>query len=330
MWSPTSVAFLSNLLSWLCKIACLKITSDVVIGEINKILKSDVVSRKESNPAVSSDSSTPRQKVFARSCLDIVILESSPSSNWLHRALSNLRNTFRQSNAQPHASAHSAVLPSPDEISAYVERLDTTTLPFAIDAMHVISLLPPHTGDEYLVLDNACGTGAAGEYAIEQFEKKGMELDIALTDHSAVMMAQVATRREQLNWGQNVKSVIMDAQVAHPFPTLTMQALKFQTNTFTHIFLTFGIMLIPDYDAAIKSLYRVLRQNGRVAITVWKSQGHWAYLTRAARHVFQNPSYPAPSFFDEKWLDGGYTAKILSRHGFRYVLGCWRAYFFAD
>jgi hypothetical protein len=41
-----------------------------------------------------------------------------------------------------------------------------------------------------------------------------MELDITATDYSAVMMNEVTNRRERLNWGKNVKSLIMDAQVS--------------------------------------------------------------------------------------------------------------------
>jgi ubiquinone/menaquinone biosynthesis C-methylase UbiE len=48
-------------------------------------------------------------------------------------------------------------------------------------------------------------------------------------------------------------------------------------------------MLIPNYDLALKSIQRVLQQNGQFAITSWNSHGHWDYLVRAARQDFQNP-----------------------------------------
>jgi ubiquinone/menaquinone biosynthesis C-methylase UbiE len=79
-------------------------------------------------------------------------------------------------------------------------------------------------------------------------------------------------------------------------------------------------MLIPDYEAALKGMFRVLRRDGKVAVTAWKSQGHWDYLVRAARLVFQDPGYPAPRFFDEKWLSGKFVGKLLTRRGFRYYL----------
>ena len=64
-----------------------------------------------------------------------------------------------------------------------------------------------------MVLDNACGTGAAVEWMVNEFAAEGFELDITATDYSALMMNEVTKHRERLNWGRNVKSLIMDAQV---------------------------------------------------------------------------------------------------------------------
>jgi len=96
--------------------------------------------------------------------------------------------------------------------SAYFARLEVTTLPFAIDAAHILELVPPKPGS--IVLDNACGTGAAVGWIIHEYEKAGVDLRIAATDFSAVMMNEVNTRRERLHWGDNVQTIIMDAQVS--------------------------------------------------------------------------------------------------------------------
>ena len=82
-----------------------------------------------------------------------------------------------------------------------------------MDAAHIIGLVPPRQGTQYVVVDNACGTGAAVEWLLNEFAAEGMELDITATDYSAVMMNEVTNRRERLKWGRNVKSLIMDAQV---------------------------------------------------------------------------------------------------------------------
>ena len=66
------------------------------------------------------------------------------------------------------------------------------------------------------MLDDACGTGAAVEWIIREFNEKGVRLEIYATDHSAVMMNEVENRRERLGWGINVECFLMDAQVIYP------------------------------------------------------------------------------------------------------------------
>ena len=211
------------------------------------------------------------------------------------------------------------IFSSPDVVSAYLERLDATTLPFAIDAAYLLDLIPPRQKKEYVILDDACGTGAAVEWIIREFEKQGVELEIYAIDRSAVMMNEIAKRKERLQWGNDVRSFLMDAQVTTLARKLTTQALKFSCNTFTHVFMTFGIMLIPNYKKALQSIFRVLQRGGRVAITTWKCQGHWDYLTRASRIVLEDNTHPGPLFFHSKWLEGKYVAKLLNLVGFRFI-----------
>ena len=94
-----------------------------------------------------------------------------------------------------------------------MERLDTTTLPFAKDAAQIIGLVPPQPGCEYLVLDDACGTGAAVEWIITEFNEVAIPLNIVATDYSAIMINEVERRARRQEWGANVKWVVMDAQV---------------------------------------------------------------------------------------------------------------------
>jgi ubiquinone/menaquinone biosynthesis C-methylase UbiE len=99
--------------------------------------------------------------------------------------------------------------------------------------------------------------------------------------------------------------------------------LRFEDGRFTHVFMSFGIMLVPDYMAALRGMYRVLRPGGVVAITCWKCQGHWDVLVRAVREVLRDKSYPPPQFWDKKWASGKEVSKMLSKAGFRYGLGWW-------
>jgi ubiquinone/menaquinone biosynthesis C-methylase UbiE len=90
------------------------------------------------------------------------------------------------------------------------------------------------------------------------------------------------------------------------------------------VFMSFGIMLVPDYMAALRGMYRVLRRDGVVAITCWKCQGHWDVLVRAVREILKDKSYPPPQFWDKKWASGTEVSKMLSKAGFRYDVLGWR------
>jgi Methyltransferase domain len=151
------------------------------------------------------------------SCLCVTptpILANSLLTNFFFRLFSKpLTNTQTQS--EP-LGATSESLTTPEQVAAYVRRLDATSLPFAIDAAHLVNLVPPTPGHEYCILDNACGSGAFVEWLLGEFEAVGVPLDITATDYSAVMMNEVQSRRERLNWGPNVKTVVMDAQVPSP------------------------------------------------------------------------------------------------------------------
>lgn len=158
---------------------------------------------------------SPRISNLTGICRNGANLASPTLSAWLHRLAKSFREFFysRESTDTPSNISQVAIFSSPETIGAYVERLDTTTLAFAIDAACIVDVVPPRHGYEYVILDDACGTGAAVEWIINEFDKRGVHLDITATDHSAVMMNEVAKRRERLNWGDNVKSLIMDAQV---------------------------------------------------------------------------------------------------------------------
>ena len=101
----------------------------------------------------------------------------------------------------------------PEDVAAYARRLETTSLPFAIDAAHIINLVPPTNDSSYGVLDNACGSGALIEWLVKELTRNEVPFSITGTDYSALMMNEVQNRRERLGWGGNVKTTIMDAQV---------------------------------------------------------------------------------------------------------------------
>jgi hypothetical protein len=145
----------------------------------------------------------------------VTTLANSLLTNFFFRLFSKPR-TPTQTHSPPTPRNQGESLTTPDQIAAYVRRLDSTSLPFAIDAAHLLNLVPPPPDHDYSILDNACGSGAFVEWLIGQFEAVGVPLDITATDYSALMMNEVHGRRDRLNWGSNVKTAIMDAQVPSP------------------------------------------------------------------------------------------------------------------
>jgi 2-polyprenyl-3-methyl-5-hydroxy-6-metoxy-1,4-benzoquinol methylase len=141
------------------------------------------------------------------------ILANSLLSNFFFRLLSKPRTNTQ---AQLARGNRGESLTTPEQVAAYIRRLDTTSLPFAIDAAHLLNLAPPTPDRAYSILDNACGSGAFVEWLVREFEAVGAPVDITATDYSAVMMNEVQNRRDRANWGSNVKTAIMDAQVRPP------------------------------------------------------------------------------------------------------------------
>src|SRR6266496_5299603 len=118
-------------------------------------------------------------------------LAPSTLSAWLHHPVKSFRELCygrESTDSSAYAALATDIFSSPETVAAYVERLDRATLAFAIDAAHVIDVVPPRKGSEYVILDNACGTGAAVEWIVNEFDKPGVSLVITATDHSAVMM----------------------------------------------------------------------------------------------------------------------------------------------
>lgn len=119
----------------------------------------------------------------------------------------------REIDEPPAAHDGNSIFSSPEVLSKYLERLEATTLPFAIAAAQIIDLVPPQQGNEYVVLDDACGTGAAVEWIVDKFSEANVPIAVTATDCSAVMINEVENRAKRLDWGDCIKWAVMDAQV---------------------------------------------------------------------------------------------------------------------
>lgn len=104
------------------------------------------------------------------------------------------------------------------------------------------------------VLDLASG---AGEPALTIAGLLGRDGRITASDFSLEMLAGSRRRAEAAGLGN------LDFSIAD------MQALPFADESFDVVTCRFGIMFVPDPDAAIAEAHRVLRGGGRAAFLVW-------------------------------------------------------------
>ena len=104
------------------------------------------------------------------------------------------------------------------------------------------------------VLDVASGRGAVCFPAAEQLGGTGDIVGIDLADEMARAANQEAERR-----GLQARVRIMDAE-----------HLEFPDATFDRVLCGFGIMFFPDQERALVEFRRVLKPDGRLAVSTWR------------------------------------------------------------
>ena len=103
-----------------------------------------------------------------------------------------------------------------------------------------------------VVLDLAGGTG---DLAAKFSKKVGKEGHVILADINAAMLQQGRRRLIDAGVAGNVTLAQVDAQ-----------ALPFDSSTFDCITMAFGLRNVTDKDAALESMYRVLKPGGKAMI----------------------------------------------------------------
>lgn len=104
------------------------------------------------------------------------------------------------------------------------------------------------------VLDVCSGSGASAIPAAEKVGPAGSVIGIDLSEGLlALARAKAASR--------GLKNV--------QFKTGDMLELPFADGRFDAVVCVFGVFFVPDMSAAVRSLWRVVRPGGRLAITTW-------------------------------------------------------------
>lgn len=104
------------------------------------------------------------------------------------------------------------------------------------------------------VLDVCCGSGASAIPAAEIVGPTGSVTGVDLADN----LLELARRKAQERGLQNVE-----------FRAGDMTQLPFDDCYFDVVVCVFGIFFVPDMEAALGELKRVLCEGGRLAITTW-------------------------------------------------------------
>ena len=104
------------------------------------------------------------------------------------------------------------------------------------------------------VLDVCCGSGASAIPAAEAVGPRGSVVGVDLAENLLELARTKAKQRGLTN--------------VH-FESGDMMELRFETGSFDAVVCVFGIFFVPDMEAALHELTRVLRSGGNLAITTW-------------------------------------------------------------
>jgi ubiquinone/menaquinone biosynthesis C-methylase UbiE len=104
------------------------------------------------------------------------------------------------------------------------------------------------------VLDVGCGTGASAIPAAEQVGPKGKVIAVDLADR----LLENARRKAATLKLENIEFRLGD-----------MENLGYPDQYFDAVVCVFAIFFVPDVTRQVRELWRMVRPNGRLAITTW-------------------------------------------------------------
>jgi SAM-dependent methyltransferase len=163
--------------------------------------------------------------------------------------------------------------------------------PLFWDATRVVSerlveLLDPKPGE--MILELASGPGDTGFLAVPRLRPGGKLLS---TDGAPEMLETARRRAAELSLGDDeVSFAVEDAA-----------ALSLGDSSVDGVLCRWGVMLVPDMDAAASEIHRVLRPGGRAAIAVWADPAENDWMTAPGRSALElgvaerpDPGSPGP------------------------------------
>jgi ubiquinone/menaquinone biosynthesis C-methylase UbiE len=104
------------------------------------------------------------------------------------------------------------------------------------------------------VLDVCCGSGASAIPAAQAVGDRGVVIGVDLAEN----LLDLATAKAKQNGLTNVE-----------FRQGDLLQLNLEHESFDAVICVFGIFFIPDMEAAMRALWRLVKANGKLAITTW-------------------------------------------------------------
>lgn len=136
----------------------------------------------------------------------------------------------------------------------------------------LVELLDPRPGET--ILELAAGPGDTGFLAAPRLQPGGRLLS---TDVAPEMLDAARRRAHELSLG--------DGEVS--FGLEDMTALSIADASVDGVLCRWGLMLVPDMDAAAGEIARVLRPGGRAALAVWAGQAENDWMTAPGRTALE-------------------------------------------
>jgi SAM-dependent methyltransferase len=149
----------------------------------------------------------------------------------------------------------------------------------------LVELLDPRSGET--ILELAAGPGDTGLLAARALAPGGR---LVSTDVAPEMVEAARRRAAELGLDELVSFAVED-----------MQSLSFADASFDGALCRWGLMLVPDMQAAATEIARVLRPEGRIALAVWADPDDNDWMTAPGRSALDlglverpDPDAPGP------------------------------------
>jgi SAM-dependent methyltransferase len=153
-------------------------------------------------------------------------------------------------------------------------------------AERLVSLLEPKPGET--ILELAAGPGDTGLLALPRLLPGGRLL---ITDVAPEMLDTARRRAAELGLGLSEVSFAVEDAASLTLADASMDG----------VLCRWGLMLVPDMDAAAGEIARVLRPGGRAAVAVWAHPDENEWMTASGRSALElglmeppDPEAPGP------------------------------------